>query len=1216
MFGLFQNISLKLKVTFFTLGLFLLSIGVITYQFSAHLRQELEVSLSNQQLSEVSFVAERIDNAVKLRVDSLALIANSITPQMMLHRGQLADFLAERKAIYKLCTLGAIVISKDGHGVADFPALEGRGDGDFTRTDFYRQVLASGKPAISRPGKGRFVNEPRLVIAVPIFGADKQIAGVFAGVVSLSDDSLLSDFNIRSHPNTSGYLVISPRDKMFVAATDKRRILTTLPAAGINKMLDRYMGGFEGSGIAVSSLGIEELSSAKQIPSAGWFVVGVMPTAQAFERITHIRNEAFLVAGVVSLLVIPLLWLFLWHELSPLQRSAKRIQELDGNKSLVTIPLEGSPEIRQMQASFNQLQIHVAHDAALLRDNEALYHAMFENNTAIKWLIDPASGAIMDANQAAAEFYGWSIEQLRQMNIVEINTLPAESIRKEMAQAEKDGRKFFRFKHRLASGEIRDVEVHSAHVNFRGNTLLYSIISDVTQRELALRREKLRSEVLESLAHGEPTNDILNKIVRLVESEQPGTLCAIMQVDKEGKHLLLCSAQGLPSSYQEALHGIEIDSGNGSCCIAAASGERTILADIQAHAFLPEFRSLALRTNIAACWTEPIRSSLGKVLGTFSIYRSNTGEPSAEQIKLIEQMSKLAGITLERRLDEESLRLSATVFQTSPEAIVITNERNRIIAVNPAFTQITQYAPEEVIGHDPKLLSSGSQGSDFYKDMWQSITSSGKWRGEILNRRKNGEVYAEWLNISTVYDKQNQVQQRIAIFSDITDKKRTEAIIWQQANYDTLTGLPNRRLFLDRLALELKKAERENTPVALMFIDLDHFKEVNDTLGHEAGDLLLQDAARRVAKCVRDADTLARLGGDEFTVIMPGLPDTERLENIASNIINALATPFQIAQSTVYVSASIGITIFPFDAKDIGSLLKNADQAMYVAKSKGRNQFSYFTASMQEAASMRLQLSNDLRGALNAQQLEVYYQPIVELATGYVSKAEALLRWHHPTLGMVSPAVFIPLAEDIGLINVIGDWVFQQSALQALNWKLNKAPHLHSIQISVNKSPRQFVAGNVNLDIVEWLKKLALPPACIVMEITEGLLMDDRAEVKETLLAYRDAGIQVSLDDFGTGYSAMSYLQRFDIDYIKIDQSFVRNMVDSPGDQVIVEAIVVMAHKLGMKVIAEGVETEQQRDILAAAGCDYGQGYLFARPMPSAQFDEFLARATAAVASV
>jgi diguanylate cyclase (GGDEF)-like protein/PAS domain S-box-containing protein len=1205
----FKNFSIKLKVTFFTLTLFLLSIGAITWQFSSHLHRELEVSLSRQQFSEVTFVAERIDSAVRLRIDSLALIAHSITPAMLAHRDQLSAFLAERKAIYKLCTLGVIIISKDGKGLADYPVAEGRGHADFSERDFYRQVMATGKPAISKPGFGRFVKNPRLVMAVPIFDNNKQIIGVFAGIVSLTDDSLLSDFDINLHPNTSGYLVISPRDNLFVAATEKNRLLQPLPAPGINQMHDRYMQGFEGSGIAVNSQGIEELSSAKQIPSAGWFVVGVMPTARAFEQITLIRNKAIQGAGLVSLLVLPLLWLFLRHELSPLQRSVQRIQELTGDKLRDPIPLEGSSEIRRMQASFNELQHHIARDEELLRENEALYHAMFQNNTAIKWLIDLASGAIIDANPAAAAFYGWPIEQLRQMNVTDINTLPADLIREEMACATAEGRNFFRFKHRLASGDIRDVEVRSAQINSGGKPMLYSIINDVTERELALRREKLRGTVLEKLAQGGATTDILNSVIHLVETELPDTQCAIMQIDKEGKHLLLSTAPCLPPVFQESLHGMEIGAQFSPCSIAAASGNRTVIADIQDYPFLPEFKSMAYRLNLAACWTEPVLSAAGKVLGTFSIYLRHTGKPNAEQIRLIEHASKLVAITLERKLDEESLRLSASVFQSSPEAIVITNERNRIIAVNDAFTHITQYQAAEVIGRDPKLLSSGNQGAEFYKEMWHSINTTGKWRGEILNRRKNGEIYTEWLNISTVYDENNRVEQRIAIFSDITEKKRTEAIIWQQANYDPLTGLPNRRLFHDRLAQEVKRAEREGTPVALMFIDLDHFKEVNDTLGHETGDFLLQDASRRVSKCIRDSDTLARLGGDEFTVVLPGLTDNDRLESIANSIIHALATPFHIGESTVYVSASIGITIFPEDASDVSSLLKNADQAMYVAKSKGRNQFSYFTASMQETANMRLQLSNDLRGALEAGQLEVYYQPIIEFATGHVSKAEALTRWHHPTLGMISPAVFIPLAEDIGLINAIGDWVFQQSALQALKWNLHKEAHLHSIQISVNKSPRQFVAGKLNLDIVDWLRKLALPPGCIVMEITEGLLMDDRTEVKDTLLAYRDAGIQVSLDDFGTGYSAMSYLQRFDIDYIKIDQSFVRNMVHNNGDQAIVEAIVVMAHKLGMKVIAEGVETAQQRDILAAAGCDYGQGYLFARPMPAAQFDEFLAKA-------
>ncbi|MEI7841922.1 MAG: EAL domain-containing protein [Gallionellaceae bacterium] len=1208
MFSVYKNISLKLKVTLFTLGLFLFSIALLTYYFSLHLRQELEVSLSSHQFSEVSFVAERIENAVKLRTDSLAVLASSITPEMLAHHAQLTAFLVERKAIYKLFTMGTIVISKEGRGIVDYPVVEGRGTGNYAEREFYRQVMATGKPALSKPSLGRFIKDPRLVIAVPIFDKNSHIVGVFAGIVSLGDGSLLSDFDAKTHPNTSSYLIVSPRDNLYVAASDRSLTLKPLPAPGVNTMHDRFISGYEGSGIALNALGIEELSSAKNIPSAGWIVVGVLPSSQAFSSIAHIRNNSIWAAIVISALVLPLLWLFLRHELSPLQRSVTRISKLVGNQTYSDLPLEGSPEIQQLQTSFNLLQAQLKLDEKLLLENEALYRAMFEKNTAIKLLVDPENGAIVDANPAAESFYGWSIKQLRTMNIVEINSLAPELLKEKMALAGHNGNNFFLFKHRQASGALRNVEVHSARVSFRGKDLIYSIVTDVTARELALSREKLRSEVLESLAHGNTTTAILNTIINLVEKEQPGTYCAIMQVDAAQNRLLLSAAPNLPAAYKATIADLEIGSEICSCGIAAAAKERVILRDLQAHPFLPEFKSVAFRSNITACWSEPIISSSKKLLGTFSIYLPSIGEPNNEQIKLIEEMSKLASITIERKLDEESLRLSDMVFQSTPNAIFITNEKNQIVTINPAFTEITQYVAEDVIGRDPKILGSGKQKNEFYRAMWESINETGKWAGEIDNQRKNREPYVQWTNINTLYDENHQVKHRVAIFSDITEMKHTEAMILEQANFDSLTGLPNRRLFYDRLGHELKKTERDKVPLALMFIDLDHFKEVNDSLGHETGDFLLQDAAKRISHCIRESDTLARLGGDEFTVILPGLTETERLESIAESIIKTLAEPFHIGQSIAYVSASIGITIYPTDANDISSLLKNADQAMYVAKNRGRNQFSYFTASMQVAAQLRLQLSNDLRGALAAEQLEVYYQPIVDLSTGDVTKAEALLRWHHPTLGMISPSTFIPLAEDIGLINTIGDWVFRQSALQALSWHLNKPSHLKSIQISVNKSPRQFVAGNVNLDIVEWLKKLSLPPACIVMEITEGLLMDDRSEVQDTLLAYRDAGIQVSLDDFGTGYSAMSYLQRFDIDYIKVDQSFVRNMVNSHGDQVIVEAIIAMAQKLGMKVIAEGVETEQQREFLIAAGCDFAQGYLFARPMPAAEFDLFLTR--------
>ncbi|HLP98629.1 MAG TPA: EAL domain-containing protein [Sideroxyarcus sp.] len=1209
----FQNLSLKIKVTFFTLALFVLAIGALTYQFSAHLREELEVSLSSQQFSEVSFVAERIDSAVKLRFDSLAMIAASIDPQLMANRKQLVSFLAERKAIYKLCTLGVIVIARDGRGIADFPSAEGRGSADFSQRDFYRQVMATGKPAISKPGMGRFVKDPRLVMAVPIFNKQKQIAGVFAGVVSLSDGSLFGDFGAQAHPNASAYLVISPRDNIFIAATDKSRILQPIPAPGANKMLDRFLAGYEGSGIALNTKGIEELSSAQQVPSAGWIVAGLVPTAQAFERITHIRNQAIEVATLISIFVIALLWLFLRRELSPLSRSAELIDKLSSGEvpPLRGIPLEGSPEIRKLQKSFNQLQEHLWRDEETLRADEALYHSMFANNTAVKLLIDPDTGAIIDANPAAASYYGWTAEELRTMRVTDINILPPDAVRREMERARSEQRRFFSFKHRLASGEIRDVEVHSGHVQYHGRSLLYSIINDVTEREQSLHREQARGEILEMLARGGELGDILDATACQLENELPDMLCSIMLVSANDQQLLIGAAPSFPPEYNKAMHRFEIASDPCACCNTAITGERAFVADIRNDPHCARCQELATRTDLRSCWSEPVLSSKGKLLGLLSLYQRHAAPPDPARIKAVEGMAKIAGIAIERKQDENQLQLASTVFHASPEAIVITNKDNRIIAVNPAFTRITQYDAGEVIGRDPKLLSSGEQGKDFYRSMWGAIQTFGSWQGEIINRRKNGEKYSEWLNINTVREENGEVRQRIAIFSDITDKKRSEETIWRQANYDELTGLPNRRLFHDRLMQELKREEREEQPLALMFIDLDHFKEVNDTLGHESGDNLLIQASKRIASCIRESDTLARLGGDEFTIILPGVADTQRLGALADTIIAILAKPYLIGETSAYVSASIGITIYPQDANDLTSLLKNADQAMYVAKGRGRNQYSYFTASMQEAAQTRLQLSNDLRRALDGGQFEVYYQPIIELASGKPVKAEALLRWRHPTLGFISPATFIPLAEEIGLINSIGDWVFRQSALKAKQWCCSQG-ELAGMQISVNKSPRQFITGDANLDLLGWLRALDIPPSCIVVEITEGLLMDDRAEVREKLLAFRDAGIQVSLDDFGTGYSAMSYLQRFDIDYLKIDQSFVRNMVSTPGDQAIAEAIIVMAHKLGMKVVAEGVETVEQRDMLIAAGCDFGQGYLFAKPMPAAEFDRFLNASIAA----
>lgn len=558
----------------------------------------------------------------------------------------------------------------------------------------------------------------------------------------------------------------------------------------------------------------------------------------------------------------------------------------------------------------------------------------------------------------------------------------------------------------------------------------------------------------------------------------------------------------------------------------------------------------------------------------------------------------------ERKRTDAALRLASLVYQASSEAMIITNPENRILAVNPAFTQVTGYSSDEVLSKNPKILSSGLHDAAFYQSMWQALNASGTWKGEIWNRRKDGSVYAESLIINTVYADDGSISCRVALFSDITEKKQQEKTIWQQANFDALTGLPNRSMSYARLDLELKKATRDEHKLALLFIDLDHFKEVNDTLGHEMGDVLLKEVAQRMHKCVRESDTVGRLGGDEFILILGKIEDIARVGPIASNILDKLIAPFRLADELIYISASIGISIFPDDAKDPATLLKNADQAMYVAKRQGRNRFQYYMPVMQEAAKIRLCLANDMHRALLDNQFKVYYQPIIELATGNIRKAEALLRWDHPTQGFISPASFIPIAEETGQIIPIGDWIFRHAAQFSAN--LSKKYH-QEFQISVNKSPVQFRESACKVDYwLSYLREQGYLEKSIIVEVTESLLMETREEIRQQLLDFRAQGVQVSLDDFGTGYSSLAYLQKFDIDYIKIDQSFVHNLTADSNEFALCEAMIVMAHKLGIKVIAEGVETQEHRDLLSKMGCDYGQGYFWSIPVPAEIFEKLL----------
>ncbi|MBI3773428.1 MAG: EAL domain-containing protein [Gammaproteobacteria bacterium] len=560
-------------------------------------------------------------------------------------------------------------------------------------------------------------------------------------------------------------------------------------------------------------------------------------------------------------------------------------------------------------------------------------------------------------------------------------------------------------------------------------------------------------------------------------------------------------------------------------------------------------------------------------------------------------------LTAHLRDQEETLRLAAHVFDSSSEGIVFTDANTRIVAVNKAYTEITGYSREEILGQNPRLFQSHWQDRDFYEGMWHALRSDGHWEGEIWDRRKDGSLYAQWLTINANRDEAGQISHYVGICTDITERKQTQERIQHLAYHDPLTDLPNRLLLQDRIGLAIAEAQRDKTMIAVLFMDLDRFKTINDSLGHLVGDKLLQQVAQRLASCLHEADTISRIGGDEYVIVLPNIAETSKVADIAHDILKALSAPVLVEGRTFHTSASIGISLYPNDGQDVQTLMKYADTAMYHAKENGRNNFQFFTPQLNLWASERLAMENDLRLALERSEFLIHYQPQVDAISGRVVGLEALLRWQHPEKGMLLPNRFIPTAEETGLIIPLGEWVLRSVCSQGVLWQQQG---LQPLPIAVNLSAVQFRQADLVQSISRTLDSTGLPPQFLELELTESMLMQQSAPNTAMLERFSSMGIKLSIDDFGTGYSSLSYLKRFPIDRLKIDQSFVRDITTDSEDAAIVTAIIALAHSLEIEVIAEGVETRQQRDFLYRQGCYLYQGYLCARPMPAEDVAAYL----------
>ncbi|MDO9268733.1 MAG: EAL domain-containing protein [Methylobacter sp.] len=918
-----------------------------------------------------------------------------------------------------------------------------------------------------------------------------------------------------------------------------------------------------------------------------------------------------------------------------------------------------------------------------------------------------------------------------------------------MEKAILDGKEFepMEFRVTCKNGMMRDIMFYNAIVGER----ILVFFDDITERKsvenkLRTRTDELASQnhILQLINQGGDLSTVLDELARQIEALHPDMLCSILLLDEDNKHLRHGAAPSLPDFYTQAVDGLPIGDGVGSCGTAAYRGESVIVEDVQHHPYWEPFRDLAKLADLQACWSYPIKNNQGRVLGTFAVYHRLPTQPTDKEVSLINHYAGLAQLAIERSQStiqiaeslsvlkatlestgeailavdlnnnwllhnqkfidlwqipdeviaaktgaedgnsellygpnqiknaeafsnkvtelyatpeahsfdviefkdgkiverysipkiinnkvvgrvwsfrdvteqkeaEAELRIAATAFE-SQEGMSIADTNQIILKVNKAFTRITGYDPEEVVGKTHAVLNSGRQDTHFYRVLQHTLKQDGYWEGEIWNRRKNGEIYPQWLSITTVSDANNRITNYVAAFTDITKDKEAEETIHNLAYYDPLTALPNRRLLWERLKHGIEMERRDGKQLALLMLDLDRFKVVNDSMGHLAGDELLQQVATRIKARLRDVDMVARLGGDEFIVLLEDITHPEDAARVAENIVADLSMPFQLLKNNstcpdpelhrkVKIGASIGISLFPQHGDSPETLMDNADIALYRAKDEGRGCFAYFSEEFTIIARERIALEARLRRATEQRELCVYYQAQIDIDSGLIIGAEALVRWHDPTAGLIPPANFIPIAEETGLIVEIGAWVLRETCRQGRRWIDAGLP---SLTLAVNVSPHQFRRSDINALVAEVLNETGFPAELLELELTESGLMENEEKAVEVLNNLRAQGVRLAIDDFGTGYSSLAYLKRFPLDVLKIDKSFIDDIPSVQDDMEITATIVAMGHILGFKVLAEGVETLEQLAFLREKGCDTYQGYIKSKPLPPEDFARLL----------
>lgn len=898
--------------------------------------------------------------------------------------------------------------------------------------------------------------------------------------------------------------------------------------------------------------------------NVGWVRIGLDQTSFYHELAIIQRNGFFYIVTAVALGILfsSLVGRYLTRRLYMIQQVADTVQRgVTGARAVVT----GDDEAAILAQQFNFML-----DSLDQRENQL--QSFYKLNLVGMAITAPNKGWIR-INACLCKMLGYSEQELRLMTWEEL-TYP-EDLAADVEQF-----------NRLMANEIDNYSLQKRFISRNGNIIYTKLVVSCVRK--ANKEVDYVTAMIEDISESK----------RLEEEHR--------QIDSRLELALEFSGIGvwdLDLIHDKAWRSIQHDQIFGYNALQSEWTEENYLRHI-----VPEDRELFKRGFEEAHHTGQLFIECRIIQTDQSLHWINKQGRVIydEKAKPVRMLGTVSDITA-RKLSEVELKIAAIAFEAQ-EGMLVTDADNNILRVNSAFTAVTGYTTAEVKGKNPRILQSDRQDTLFYTAMWESINNTGAWQGELWNRRKNGEIYPEQLIITAVKDQDNIISNYVATFTDISLRNEAKNKIERLAFYDPLTGLPNRRLLQDRLKPALASSQRSGRPGALLFIDLDNFKALNDTLGHNMGDLLLQRVAQRLESCVRENDIVARLGGDEFVVMLEDLSDlpseaATQTEVIGHKILDTLNQCYQLDRHEYRSTPSIGATLFNGQQQAIDDLLKQADIAMYQAKASGRNALRFFDPHMQASITARVALEKDLRLALEEHQFMLYYQPQVS-HTGQIMGAEALIRWQHPLRGLVSPAEFIPVAEETLLILPIGLWVLETACAQIKCWE--DSEQTRHLQLAVNVSSRQFYQADFVMQVTRILNDNAISPAKLKLELTESLVLDDIDDTVFKMKALREIGVFFSMDDFGTGYSSLSSLKKLPLDQLKIDQSFIRDIATDPDDAVIVETIIAMGNKLGMEVIAEGVETEAQRNFLEQHGCLLFQGYLFSKPVPLEQFNALL----------